>query len=438
MDGSDLDRAEGIFADALERPEAERAEFVRRACGDDAELARRVLRLLDADRGLTEGVFPSPVMWLPPDTLAAGQEIAQRYRLVAPIGEGGLGFLFAVDLTPDESSFLVSASGGDLAAIDVASGAILSSVDTGLITPVALEVSPTGTRVVVQGWLDHAHRLARYRIYEWPTLRPISAGDGIFRAGGIAPDDRVAAITDDLAPELRLVDLETGELRSSMALSKGLGAALAVFTENGGEVVVWAQHGVDAARVAVEDGRLAPSTLPRFTVPALDRGTFALGDSLFVGADPASGGAVIGRLEDCSSARRFSAPTNQGNLRDIVVAPNGRIAVASAGEAGTIRVHDLEAYRTLAALHGHTDRIVGGRFFSDSRRLITVGYDRTARLRDLGDAKDEFRVAPTDPTKRVGAAFHPTRPLVASGGWGEVQLFRTDTGELLWTRYLAG
>lgn len=852
MDGSDLDRAEGIFADALERPEAERAEFVRRACGDDAELARRVLRLLDADRGLTEGAFPSPVMWLPPDTLAPGQEIAQRYRLVAPIGEGGLGvvwraeqlapvermvalkfvrhelggrtvvarfameraalslmehpgiarifdagvaegnrpfvamelvdgapitvacderrlpladrvrllaeacraahhahqkgiihrdlkptnilateidgrlvakiidfgiakaiggertehravtrvgqfigtpaymapeqrmagpaaidvradifalgvvlhellagtipsdgsagsarapngresragttshapsatlrrlapevslrvaeerretpaslrrrlrgeldwivakatadeperryasasefaadldrwaagepvaagppgvayrartfvrrnaagvaagalvaiaiiaglfgtsagllrardaeakerglrdlaeaealraasnayaaqivaaeasllvddpgtaqrllgaaaphlrgwewrrlahrvdqasrvyepglgFLFAIDLAPDESSFLVSASGGDLAAIDVASGAILARVDTGLMTLVGLAISPTGTRVVAQGWLDHAHRLARYRIYEWPTLRPISAGDGIFRAGGIAPDGRVAAITDDLAPELRLVDLERGELRSSMALPKGLGAALATFTENGGEVVVWAQQGVDAARVAVEDGRLAPTTLRRFAVPPLDRGSFALGDSLFIGADPASGGAVIGRLEDWSSARRFSAPTNQGNLRDIVVAPNGRIAVASAEEGGTIRVHDLEADRTLAVLHGHTDRIVGGRFFSDSRRLITVGYDRTARLWDLGDAKDEFRVAPTDPTKRVGAVFHPTRPLVASGGWGEVQLFRTDTGELLWTRYL--
>jgi serine/threonine protein kinase/Flp pilus assembly protein TadD len=96
-------REEVIFDSALTLPPAQRAEYLRLACGDDPALRRRVEALLAAhDRAgdfMTEpaaaGPKPTIVLSLPP-TEQAGDRIG-RYKLLQQIGEGGCGVVYMAE-----------------------------------------------------------------------------------------------------------------------------------------------------------------------------------------------------------------------------------------------------------------------------------------------------------------------------------------------------
>src|SRR5262245_52000602 len=91
----DFDKLRDIFSAALAQPADERDAYVEQACAGDEELRGNVLMLLKAhaagegplDRGAlgddrTSAYEPSEI---------AGTLIAGKYKLLEPIGEGGMG-----------------------------------------------------------------------------------------------------------------------------------------------------------------------------------------------------------------------------------------------------------------------------------------------------------------------------------------------------------
>lgn len=92
MDPAAFQRAEEIFHQALERPEAERDAYLEQACGGDAALSGLVRDLLDAEPA-AEAVFAQEPR-IHEAALSASPLIGRRigaYRLEAVLGEGGSG-----------------------------------------------------------------------------------------------------------------------------------------------------------------------------------------------------------------------------------------------------------------------------------------------------------------------------------------------------------
>lgn len=94
---SRFERAEEIFGQALDAAPSERVALVAALCGDDLRLRARVLRLLEMDAEPDTRMLPSPAVWLEPDSLRPGVEIGRRYRLLEPLGDGGLGVVWRAE-----------------------------------------------------------------------------------------------------------------------------------------------------------------------------------------------------------------------------------------------------------------------------------------------------------------------------------------------------
>ena len=90
MDAERWQLLQELFAAAAEKPEQERAVYLRRACGDDEELRREVERLLAFD---TTGPGPvgAAIGRAAHDTVGKAPERVGPYRIVKELGRGGMG-----------------------------------------------------------------------------------------------------------------------------------------------------------------------------------------------------------------------------------------------------------------------------------------------------------------------------------------------------------
>ena len=91
-----LQQIEHVFHDALERNESEQMDFVRQACGDDADLCAEVLSLLEAFHQVDQHET-KPAMDLAAQELAAERSRPstfpdlENYDVISPLGRGGMG-----------------------------------------------------------------------------------------------------------------------------------------------------------------------------------------------------------------------------------------------------------------------------------------------------------------------------------------------------------
>jgi non-specific serine/threonine protein kinase/serine/threonine-protein kinase len=104
MDATLSDRVKVVFQEAIDRPPAEQAAVLDRACAGDAELRQAVERLLRAhaagagvvDAGLLDEVDPTvaaddaPTVQLTPSRIGP-------YRVVRPLGRGGMGTVYLAE-----------------------------------------------------------------------------------------------------------------------------------------------------------------------------------------------------------------------------------------------------------------------------------------------------------------------------------------------------
>jgi tetratricopeptide (TPR) repeat protein len=114
-------RAKDVFLDALALPPGDRASFVAGAAGDNEELRREIESLLafHNDESAADDLSGVPRLGAGEDaaaTFAAGDVFADRYRMIARIGRGGMGDVWrAQDLVLDTEVALklIRATGPD-------------------------------------------------------------------------------------------------------------------------------------------------------------------------------------------------------------------------------------------------------------------------------------------------------------------------------------
>jgi Tol biopolymer transport system component len=113
-------RAKEITADAFEHEPPARWGFVERACGNDAEVKREVLRLLAQDESTGIDFLSTPVLnlrhFLDPEPawtqcFSPGEEVAGRFRIEKFLNRGAMGEVYAaIDLELEEAVALKTIS----------------------------------------------------------------------------------------------------------------------------------------------------------------------------------------------------------------------------------------------------------------------------------------------------------------------------------------
>lgn len=92
-------RLKPLFHEAMDLAAEDRSAFIRLACGEDDELKRNLEQLVQAADAETQTLDSTPALLFPAyrPRFTAGQVLLERFRIVRPIGRGGMGEVYEAE-----------------------------------------------------------------------------------------------------------------------------------------------------------------------------------------------------------------------------------------------------------------------------------------------------------------------------------------------------
>jgi WD40 repeat protein len=118
------------------------------------------------------------------------------------------------------------------------------------------------------------------------------------------------------------------------------------------------------------------------------------------------------------------------DLYDVVVSPNGSLALAGGSVDKTVHLWDVKNWKEIRRFEGHTSNVQRVVFSADGRRALSGSWDKTARLRDVETGK-ELKCF-VHQAGVMGVALSPDGRLALSGGGDKpLRLWDVETGKEL-------
>jgi WD40 repeat protein/predicted Ser/Thr protein kinase len=137
------------------------------------------------------------------------------------------------------------------------------------------------------------------------------------------------------------------------------------------------------------------------------------------------GGDKTAKVWDANTGKELLTLTGHtGDVTSAAFSPNGaRIVTGSTDK--TAVVWDAKNGKELFALRGHKERVLSAAFSHDGTRIVTGSWDKTAKVWEVPAAKPEgFAAAAKELLTLTGhtagvssAAFSPDRARIVTGGW---------------------
>jgi WD40 repeat protein len=403
---------------------------------------------------------------------ATGKELAALNGLALPVGVAAFSpdgrRLATASGRPDQQP----AEASEVKVWDWAEGREAASFRGQAGGTFALAWSPDGRRVL---------SLGRDSVAGWDvdTGQPLAAWGGPFRDGAacFSPDGRLLAFAPRFDPKVLVFEAESGR---QAAVLDGVGLDTKSLSWGAeGRTLAWLHRTPGSTNVSfavsdVADGA-RPLCYPDPHRPRVEEVTLLAGSRLLVATEDGAvrvwDRALLGPGSPCSPRENFepsrqtsvgrllitAALTPDGSLlatlfsgkvllldaggrlvskfplpspdglTGLAVSPDGKV-VATAGQAGTVRLWDARAGNDLGTLAGHAGPVAAVAFSPDGRRLVTGGEDHTARVWDAATGR-ELQVFRGHEATVLAVGFSPDgRRVVSGSGDGTLMLWYAGSG----------
>ncbi len=261
----------------------------------------------------------------------------------------------------------------------------------------------------------------------WPDLTERWTRTGNLGSAPVSPDGTQVVLADPELPQAHLIDVVRGEVvRTLPCPARGM---LLSF-DPGGRALLHLDPGrEELAALSLEVGGDPPrlERMPPERAGILSRAVLERGRASFLGPP-----GTFARLTIATDPSR--------DLTVGALSPAADLA-ALGDRRGGLTIHRAYEPEHGFDLLGHHTHLVALSVSEDGRELGSLDQSGHVHLWELPIHEVPFRVPATDRSIRVGGAIEPRGEWVASGGWGNLQLWHVPTGELRWfsevsTKYL--